>query len=503
MKKKMVLYMTGVAVCMLAVVGLYRVTGSSSAYETVEEKKLPVRNAAIEKEAEALSGEESLTETIDDMEGAEKTEEYLSYYFGISLKEDGFSASLQKICLSDEKAESEREEKSETEKWPALSMIEETIKAVGKEQLAYTYSEEKVKKRMEFYGISDNQKKEKKREEKKAFLICALDLNLINQETAQHALDGELSDEEQNSLLMAAAGICGKGRNCLGYSNEADIFAKLRFVQGLYEPFSDETLYEAVHLLLEEELTEECVLKSTSYEARFLPSLTVVYRHESLEHMEELLGLLNSENLVAKVQLEPKCQFDKSDAEQLKGWAEEKEAEEKEKEGKDKEAETEEAKEEAQTDVVPCFGSFSYDLVLEFETKEDMARFEELVNEYSVFVEEAEYTYVAAGSTEASEENSDDSSSEESQNVNNREIEKVTILSDRTKMELYCLSEEVEELMDKLADWKPSHQKYMCNKQFFYALGGKDEVPEDTDEEKETEEEQTEEQTKEEQTKEE
>lgn len=447
MKKKKLVYGFGLALCIAGLLGVSVNTLPAARKETItEEKKLPDRLAEETLEAGALSEEVSLTEMIDDTESTEKTTEYLEYYFGASIKEDGFFGVLEKICppVNENQTGEEQNagENRETDESPgaeekAEDMVKAAVIAAGKQELALTYSEEKIKGRMEFYGVVEA--KNKSEDTAYNYVVCALDLGMINAETAQHAIDGEISEKEQGNLLMAVASLTGKGRNYLGYSNDSDIFAKLRFLYEVYRPFSQKEMESAISLLFEEELTGECVLRSRVYDAGFLPSLTVYYSHDSLEHMEQLLGLLNSENIVVKVQLEPKMILDASAAKQL-----------------------EQLKAEETSGI--CVGQLAYDLVLEFENQEDMARFETLVDEYAQIKEENE------------EENTEgkDSTAENQQSViagagsehiyvttvnerlleetKSKEIEKITIENEEAGLELYCLSEQADSVKEQILE---------------------------------------------------
>lgn len=503
MKKKILIYSLGVAVCFAVVGGMATTTAKKENVTVVtEEKKIPVRNAADTIDAGALSEEISLTENIDDTEGIEKTTEYLAYYFDVSIEKDGFIGGLKKICPSYEEVSVEEEETEKTEEKTQTNveksakdktnkvnenvteetvseekiqteeivsgaqMVKSSIKAVGKEALARTYSEEKIKERLEFYGIHETKKKKSDIDsELKSYIVCAMDLGMIDEEVAQNALNGELSAEEQTDLLMAVANISGKGRNYIGYSNDEKIYADLKFVYGLYPSFTEEELYEAAGVALEDKNVTKCVLKKAEYDARFLPALTICYSHESIEHMEQLIGLLNRENIVAKVQLEPKMVITKEDIKKAEKAKEE----------------TSDKKESSEEKNVESIGTLKYDLVFEFETQEDMTRFNEVVEKYAKVqetVEESEETGKKT-SDEMKTENEtapEDKTASENETVpviadsekeavymaeeaeymlsdeNTREIEKITIENDNGKLEFYCLLENTEEIKEKILE---------------------------------------------------
>lgn len=454
MKKKILVYSLGLVVC-FAAIGSIAVNHTEKESVTVvtEEKKVPVCNAADTIDAGALSEEISLTENIDDVEEVEKTTEYLAYYFDISLENDGFIGGLKKICP---------EYKYTEETLSGAEMVKASIAAVGKEALAQTYSEEKIEERFEFYGIYEkNKKKSDIDSELKSYIVCALDLGMIDEEMAQSAINGEVNEEQQEELLMSVANMCGKGRNYIGYSNDENIYADLRFLYGLYPAFTEEELCEIATIALEDKNVQECVLKKAEYDARFLPALTISYSHESIEHMEQLIGLLNSENIVAKVQLEPKMIITKEDIKKAEKAKEE----------------TNDKKENSDKKIVENIGTLKYDLVFEFEAQEDMTRFGEVVEKYAKVQEALEENKEASDETETANEKTTDNEkasenetvpviadsekeavymAEESESMlsdeNAREIEKIIVENDNGKLEFYCLLENTEDIKEEVLE---------------------------------------------------
>lgn len=473
MKKKILIYSLGFVLCLTAIGGMAtNYVKKESETVVTEEKKIPVRNAADTIDAGALSEEISLTENIDDTEDIEKTTEYLACYFDISLEKDGFVGGIKKICPSyaevngEEEAieetteEKVSEENNQVEKvLSGAEMVKASVVSAGKESLAQTYSDEKVTERLEFYGIHETKKKKSDTDsELKKYIACALDLGMIDEEMAQSAISGELTEEEQTELLMSVANICGKGRNYIGYSNDENIYADLRFLYGLYPAFAEEELCGAAGLALANENVQECVLKKAEYDARFLPALTICYSHESLEHMEQLIGLLNSENIVAKVQLEPKMVITKEDVEKTE----------------EEKAESEDCEESIEEKRVESIGNRKYDLVFEFETQEDMMHFCDVVEKYA----KVQVAGTEDGEQEDKEDKTEQDTEEATENEmesliadseteaiymaeeaeymlsdeNTREIEKITIENDNGKLEFYCLPENTEEIKEKILE---------------------------------------------------
>ena len=77
MKKKILVYSLGLGICLVAVCSIARKDVEKESLEVVsEERDIPVYTAGKKFEADALSGDTSLTENIVDTEEIEKTTEY-------------------------------------------------------------------------------------------------------------------------------------------------------------------------------------------------------------------------------------------------------------------------------------------------------------------------------------------------------------------------------------------------------------------------------------------
>ena len=163
-----------------------------------------------------------------------------------------------------------------------------------------TYTTEKAKERLKQYGLEGEGNH-------LSLLACALDVDLISPEEAMLLLKNEKPDKASlDTLLMKVADAVGKGRNYLGLASDPDIFGKLEKEWNSFQLFEDETLSELGRQAVEQEITTGYGLKSAAYDARFLPELTLQYGHSDILHAQQLIGLLDSENINARIQLEPK-----------------------------------------------------------------------------------------------------------------------------------------------------------------------------------------------------
>ena len=107
-------------------------------------------------------------------------------------------------------------------------------------------------------------------------------------------------------------------------------------------------------------------MKNEAYNANFLPELTLQYGHSDIKHAHQLVALLNSENIYAKVQLEPKVSI----YEYLLDWGEIPES-------------TKTYQVKKFSDDLYLVYALEYDLQLEFETKEDRNAFHSVIETYA------------------------------------------------------------------------------------------------------------------------
>ena len=233
--------------------------------------------------------------------------------------------------------------------------------AADYEELALSYPEDKIKDRLEQYGVKMDETNEYAR-----YVAAALDTSLITSETAKKVVaEDAFTAEDEISLLMAIANANGDARNYLGMSNDPDIYAKLDQAWNSFILFDDSKLAEIGKEAVQNKVTTGYGLKSAAYSARFLPELTLQYGHSDIKHVHQLMGLLNSENITAKVQLEPKISI----YQYLPEWGPIPEA-----------TPTYEVKEYEDLALVYAV---EYDLELEFDNLEDMNRFDEVIKTYA------------------------------------------------------------------------------------------------------------------------
>ncbi len=285
--------------------------------------------------------------------------EYLSTYFGISsfgssVTEDEFTEALSKVG-SMKKAEGAKVVSG-------VDALKLSVRAANFEELAGTYSSKKAAKNIASYNITGAPS-----EEYLSIIACALDTGLIDAAMAQQLIKSQsITDNQALSLVMSVAQVNGKTRNLLGYSNNPDIYRKLNNAWESFIIFEDDKLADIGTKAVQDKVTTGFSIRKNSYDANFLPELTLRYGHSDIKHAVQLIGLLNSEGIVARVQLEPKT----SVYQYLLDWGPVPEA-----------TPTYEVK-KIKDDLYLAYAT-EYDLMLEFENLNDKRAFNSIIMQYS------------------------------------------------------------------------------------------------------------------------
>ena len=283
----------------------------------------------------------------------EKNREYLSQYFGIEYSGDTVSladfATALSIVTGTEAAEPATEE----------GIINLVVAATGFDELAKTYSPEKAAARLEKYGVTGSSDPQ--------YAAAALDSGVLSVSDVNGLIGSDtLSAEEAASLLMAVANATGKGRNYIGFAGEADIQAKIENVFKNVGLYTNEELDDIGALVVQTGDSTGYNLKRESDNARFLDSLTLRYGHDTKDHVKQLVALLVSEDINALIQIEPKTSI----YEYLLDW------------GPVPEPTPTYRVEQYSEDLYLVYAT-EFDLELEFDTIEDLERFDAVVNQYS------------------------------------------------------------------------------------------------------------------------
>ncbi len=281
--------------------------------------------------------------------------QYLNTYFQIGTVSDTVFA--EEFCNTLEKI-SGTELSYDTQSTGMVQLLGSILQAAGMEEVALTFPEEKYTRILSEYDISIPLEGTAAQ-----YAACALSTGLVQKEDLT---DTSISKAQALRVYMAVADAIGEGRNFLGYSNDADIYGKIYHAWNSFEIFSDEKLDEIGSKAVENKITTGYNLKKDSYDAHFIPERTLRYGHDDIKHANQIIALLQSEGIVAKVQLEPKISI----YEYLLDW------------GPVPEPEPRYEVKQFSNDFYLVY-AVEYDLALEFESVQDKSKFDSLILKYA------------------------------------------------------------------------------------------------------------------------
>lgn len=290
-------------------------------------------------------------------ESIEESSLYLKEFYDLSfekeLTKEDMNTALKKI-FGDESPMVD-------EDLNGLTFIKVINEASGFKELALTYSDEKAKE-----SLAANEISEEIEEELSKYVASTIDAKLLHINTVKELI---AADTITHDMAVKSFGEIINdsilGRNYLGYSDDEDIYRKIEDSWESFILFDDETLTDIGAKLVKDEKITGYNLKLNAYKPDFLSQTTMSYGHSNIDHGLQLIGLLNSENLVAKVQLEPKVSI----YEYLPEWGE---------------PSAPSAKYYV-NDMgnILLANAVEYDLNLEFSSSEDLIKFDEIIDKYA------------------------------------------------------------------------------------------------------------------------
>ena len=177
------------------------------------------------------------------------------------------------------------------------NVIECAVNAAGYSELVSTYTPAKIKSRKLWYYA------EPLKNVRTDYFYTFLDTGLGNIEMAK---DGKITADEANAILVNVANAKGYGRRYIGFSDDGDILDSVRTFYNGFTLFGDEKLSLIGKTLLEKGTVTGYNLKCDNYEPRFLSEYTLVYSHDNIDHLIQLIALLKSEGIICRIQIEPK-----------------------------------------------------------------------------------------------------------------------------------------------------------------------------------------------------
>lgn len=185
----------------------------------------------------------------------------------------------------------------------AVGAVQLALKAAGLKELAYTYPESKVSKALAKLNLSVGVVGLQGGQE----LAAAVDTGLLPEAFYGQIRPKAAASPSLSSVLLGKA-LEAKGlyKHYLGYASDDDIYVKLNDAYRASDIIKSPELQAVVDEALKQDLVTGYNLKDSRYDANFVDSLALVYGHSDLTHAIQLIGLLRSEGIEAKVQFEPK-----------------------------------------------------------------------------------------------------------------------------------------------------------------------------------------------------
>ncbi|MBW5447711.1 hypothetical protein GE107_16780 [Cohnella sp. CFH 77786] len=185
----------------------------------------------------------------------------------------------------------------------AENAVQIAVKAAGLQELADTYPAAKVEQA--FAKLKLNPVRFTPRSAQ--VIAAAADTGLLPAEYYGE-LRGKLAASEPLSVVLIGKVLSLKGlyKHYVGYVSDPDIYNKLTDAYTASDIIRSDSLQKVVDAALEQNLVTGYNLKDARYDANFVESLSLVYGHSDWKHALQLIGLLRSEGIDAKVQFEPK-----------------------------------------------------------------------------------------------------------------------------------------------------------------------------------------------------
>ncbi len=240
-----------------------------------------------------------------------------------------------------------------------LEALLTTLYFVNVDELGYTYPADKVAATLTGWNAGDLAP------ERQEELAAAIDTGLLD--TTCQGIDFTANTDPAfaNYLIYKTLVFTGNYKHFLGYTTDPDIYNKVYFTWNSF----DQVLMPEFQIPANEMIKAGTItgynVKRTNLAPGFDPELTIVYGHSNIAHAIQLIGLLRSEAMEAKVLLEPKT----SAYLYLAEWGEP--------------SPSPEFQVEPLEDGNYIAYAKEYDLAFEFDNQDDMLRFDAIIKAYA------------------------------------------------------------------------------------------------------------------------
>lgn len=247
----------------------------------------------------------------------------------------------------------------DAEGFTGLEAVLTALYYVNVDELGYTYPAEKVTAELDGWDVADLAF------ERQQELAAALDAGLLAESCMGLDLQAEASADLANYLVYRTLVFTGQYKHFLGYTADPDIYNKVYFTWNSFDQVLMPDFQIPANELVKQGVITGYNVKRNDLNARFDPDLAIVYGHSDITHAIQLIGLLRSEDINAKLLLEPKT----SAFLYLAEWGEP--------------SSSPEFQVEPLEDGNYIAYAKEYDLAFEFENEADMLRFDAIIKAYA------------------------------------------------------------------------------------------------------------------------
>lgn len=229
-------------------------------------------------------------------------------------------------------------------------IYQESVNKLEMTELSNTYSKEKIE-----HSLKGYKKLKKEKLEELAPKAVLVDLQAITVD--------DLNDYKNINLKLEnyINDFKDISENSLGNISDKNIIERINKKYSTFKVVEKNSLIDSLNIALAKKLTTGYNIKIKSTYANFNPELSLSYGHNGIKHANQLIALMKSEGLDAKVQIEPKT----SAYLHMPDWGEP--------------ATPNIVMEDGQIVITPL----EYDLQFEFKDKADKMRFIKMVEKYA------------------------------------------------------------------------------------------------------------------------
>lgn len=229
-------------------------------------------------------------------------------------------------------------------------IYQESVNKLEMTELSNTYSKEKIERSLKGY-----KKLKKEKLEELASKAVLVDLQAITVDDLNYSKNINLKLENYISNFKDIS------ENSLGNISDKNIIERINRKYSTFKVIEKNSLIDSLNITLAKKLTTGYNIKIKSTYANFNPELSLSYGHNGIKHANQLIALMKSEGLDAKVQIEPKT----SAYLHMPDWGEP--------------ATPNIVMEDGQIVITPL----EYDLQFEFKDKADKMKFIQLIDKYA------------------------------------------------------------------------------------------------------------------------